>query len=230
MSSALQQNCPWEPKSSWFCSGCSPAAGRKMLFTFVVQLRLISSPGLRANSCRHMWVVLIVSKAEAGVNAHIRYGPVLQKQMEACTKGRRSDGKVIWLLLADIFAEFTVSVFWKPQAMKGSHLRMDIGSKQHLNIGCRLQNKKTQTKRKRKHFSPVQNITCAQHGIVNCFYCIVLGTGLTGEMGAWSDLGSRRGWRSLIMLAWERERNIIRLECSCISMTLTKWERKNLNL
>lgn len=86
MSSVPLKKCPRELKVVILFSAasrCSPAAGRKMLFTFVVQLRLISSPGLRANSCRHMWVVLIVSKAEAGVNAHIRYGPLFEKQMEA---------------------------------------------------------------------------------------------------------------------------------------------------
>lgn len=143
MSSALLPNCSWELKVVILFSAasrCSAAAGRKMLFTFVVQPRLISSPGLRANSCRHMWVVLIVSKAEAGVNAHIRLGPVLKEQMEADNSGGRSYGQVEWLLLADIFAEFTV--FLNPQPMEGNHLRMDIGSKQHLNIGCRLQDRK----------------------------------------------------------------------------------------
>lgn len=52
------------------------------------------------------------------------------------------------LLFDDIFAEFTVAVFWNPQPMKGNHLRMDIGSKQQLNIGCRLQGKKNKAKEK----------------------------------------------------------------------------------
>lgn len=62
-------------------------------------------------------------------------------------------GQQIWLLLAEIFAEFTVSVFWNPQPMKGNRLRMDIGSKQHLNIGCRLQQKnKNKAKEQKKAF------------------------------------------------------------------------------
>lgn len=97
-----------------------------------------------------MWVVLIVSKAEAGVNAHIRYGALFKKQMEARRHPQKTGyGQQIWLLLAEIFAEFTVSGFWNPQPMKGNHLRMDIGSKQHLNIGCRLQ-EKTKTRQKQQ--------------------------------------------------------------------------------
>lgn len=59
----------------------------------------------------------------------------------ADTHKKTGYGQQIWLLLAENFAEFTVSVFWNPQPMKGNRLRMDIGSKQHLNIGCRLQEK-----------------------------------------------------------------------------------------
>lgn len=98
------QKCPLHPLKKFLrelkdvilfsvASRCNLAAGRKMLFTFVVQLRLISFPGPRANSCRHMWVVLIVSKAEAGVNADIGYGALFEKQMVVDThKKNRSQG------------------------------------------------------------------------------------------------------------------------------------------
>lgn len=202
MSSVPLKKCPRELKVVILFSAasrCRPAAGRKMLFTFVVQLRLISSPGLRANSCRHMWVVLIVSKAEAGVNAHIRYGALFKKQMEACRHPQKTGyGQQIWLLLAEIFAEFTVSVFWNPQPMKGNHLRMDIGSKQHLNIGCRLQEKNKNLAKattKKKHFRGVRNITCAQKGIVICSYCPgkwFSSVTQTEEIGTSNNLGWRK--------------------------------------